>query len=308
MPIRRPAFRILAIVSLLALVALASGSLAYWLSSRTPSPTPAVQGGYPALLQKAAADTAARLAPAGSGLSFTALQRQVLYHVAGAPDLTVPNPSASASPLVVDSFDVGANVTRGFTRGSDFFMEIRGIDPAGTVADFDQGKVIFQVITHAGTIWRNEGQGWYTTDTPPGLGIDPFSLSHLPGLLGHLVSVKDLGDEPFQGQPGHHFSGFIDGSDWPGFTASDGVTFTSSPIPIDVWVSPDGRLLGLSGQARNLNHQVQDLEIVDGLSFAADVPAAFPAPSPTRAPLTSGPSEPPASGSPSAQPSGSAAP
>lgn len=303
-PARLPwALGVLALV----VVGLGSGVLGYWSATRAHQApaAPAPSGGYPALLQQAADNLRARVALDGPGVSFEVTQRQFLRHAEGAPPILV-EPSPSASPVEVEEFYTAGYMTHGFTHGEDFFAETRGGLPETGPGDFAAGDPIFTVLIDDGVVWRDHGEGYFEVSAAaiPGNGIDPFSLSRLPALLGGLLGLEEAGVEQIDGQAAHHFTGLGESADWPGVIVPDGLLFTASPLAIEAWVTDGGELLRLRGQTANLNEETHSGVIITEIEFGADVPAAMPAPSPllVRPTPEPDPSAPPASAAPSASP------
>jgi hypothetical protein len=248
---------------------------------------------YPSALLAAGQTLQGATAPGGLGYGFDVVQRQVEYPKAGSSLLPLVDP---ASPQIitgrVDHLFVNSVLARGRVQPEAFWMEMRfGPDETGTPV-FEAAPSMFGVIAKGGTLWRNDGLGWYTTAVSPGVGMDPTTASLLPALLAHLTKISDLGSVALRGQPAHRYSGLVDVAYFPGVIASDGAAFTQTPISVDVWLDGSGRLLQLEGQANNLNEPDVDLRIDTVITFtylpATQVPdpsPGLPSPASSAAPL-----------------------
>lgn len=236
-----------------------------------------------------------RLEASGEGVSFLVLQRQVLHQTSAAPELRTdadPSPEAGAGPMNV------AYMTRGFARDGVLSMEIRAVDPSLDAPSFEDGLLLFRVLTKDDQVWRDEGEGFYTVDDPPGLGMDPASISRLPALLEHLEHVVDLGEQIYQGDNAHRYRGEVAAVRWPGIIAADALAFTESPLELDAWIGQDGELVGLAARTSNLNEEVNHVSVIVNVSFGRDVPPLMPAPIPLRPPTAPQPVESGASSAP----------
>ena len=270
-----------------ALLALAALALSADYVSQAPARMDT--GGPAQLLARAAGDLSLRLAPGGQGLSFEVLQRQSPVLGPMAPSLPVALPGSDGKPAS------SAYMTRGFARGTDFYMAIRAVDPALATPTFEGGLPLFEAIASGGRSWRQEGEGFYETAVLPGLGIDPVSLARFPDLLRHLAGPVDVGEDTVGGEQAHHLRGTASVADWPGFIATDAAGLTASPFTVEVWLATDGRLLALEGSTRNLSEPGHDLEVSDRITFGTAVPERAPDPSPLRpaaSPLASSPPSP----------------
>jgi hypothetical protein len=274
-------------------VALIVGTLAASALAATIGRTDSAAG-YPSQLGTAAKALESAVAPGGPGYRFDVVQRQVEYPKAGASDLPIVD---AESPQVivgrVDHLYVNSVLARGRVGPGVFWMEMRFGPDETTTPDYDVAPTMFGVIAKNGSLWRNDGLGWYATTVSPGVGMDPTSASLLPTLLRNIANVSDQGADVIAGQSAHRYRGHVDVTVFPGVVASDGAAFTETPIGVDVWLDGSNRLIALEGRARNLNESTLDLKVVTRIFFTYEAAGAAPdasplAPSPSASGVTVG--------------------
>ena len=235
----------------------------------------------PTQIEAAATALEAAVAPGGAGYRFEVSQRQVVYPVAGASDIPVID---RGSPGVVarrvDHQYVNTVLARGQVAPGQFAMEMRFGPDETTTPDYDVAPTMFRVVTKNGVVWRNDGLGWYQTSVSPGVGMDPTTASLLPSLLRSVTDATDLGGDVIGGVPVHGYRTRVDVAVFPGVVASDGASFTESPIGVDLWFDGLQRLVAIEGRARNTNEAGVDLRIVTriGILYVAAGPAPEPSP------------------------------
>jgi hypothetical protein len=171
-------------------------------SGLTTRPVLAVTGAAkdlpPAELASAAAD-ALELATTvgGSGYTFEVIQHGTMVQKDGGPALEGPDPADPAKTVEVGSQPIGTYIERGSVTADGFHSEIRnGPDDPQAPPDWESAKVELAALVRDGKTYRNDGSGWYVTDRPPGLGLDPTTASLLPTLLRGLSQLADATAPP----------------------------------------------------------------------------------------------------------------
>lgn len=276
---RRRAARALAYGALVVMTFAVAAGFGYWKASPA---SPALDGGtVPGAILRAADDFDSRLG--GAGISFEAVQQQTLHAHPGGSPLADPN-APSANPT--DTVYMERDLSHGFAKRDVYYAEIRGGYAPDAPSDWSIGTFEFGLLIRDGNAWRNNDAGWLPASMTnvPGLGVDPFTLSKLGHMLRSLASVSDEGADMVNGIRVERYSGLADSAGWPGIIASDGLTFTSSPINVEVWLGPGDHLLRLAGTARNLNSTDADLIVKVDVTFGDQVPATLPEPSPLGSP------------------------
>jgi hypothetical protein len=240
---------------------------------------------YPAQLAAAADALAAATGAAGAGYRFDVTQRQVEYPRPGGSMIPIVDPANPKSILRrVDHLYVNTVLARGAAAPGAFWMEMRYGPDETTAPNYDTSPTMFQVIAKNGGLWRNDGMGWYATSVSPGVGMDPATASLLPQLLRSVTNATNEGSDTVDGQAVRRYGGMVDVTSFPGVVASDGASFTESPISVRLWIDEADRLVQLEGRARNLNESTVDLKIVTTIRFSYEAAGAAPEPLPTVAP------------------------
>ena len=248
----------------------------------------------PTTLKTAAADLlAATTAKGGTGYRFEIVQRATQHARPGGPALLVADPAAPDSPPneVDESYVIGL-VETGYVTPAGFYMEMRA-GPASAEAPVDlvAGELMFRALVRGGVTYRDDGEGWYATDSPPGIGLDPVTAAALPGLLRNARNPKEADLAVAKGELGRSRADAARGitadgavADIPGVIAVDGASFTQITAPLDFTFDAAGRLVGLVVTARNANATVHDLAVVTKITLRYDdVPTALPKPEPAYA-------------------------
>ena len=168
-------------------------------------------------------------------------------------------------------------------------MEMRA-SPASPDAKVDLagGERLFRALVRDGLTYRDDGLGWYPTDQPPGIGLDPATAALLPGLLRNAAAPEVTDLAAAEGELGRAdasatraitAAGTV--ADIPGVVAVDGAPFTELTAPITFSFDAAGRLSGLLVTAHNTNAIEQDLVVVTEITLHYDdVPTGLPAPEP----------------------------
>jgi hypothetical protein len=145
---------------------------------------------------------------------------------------------------------------------------------------------MFSALVRDGKAYRNDGRGWYETDRPPGIGLDPITASILPRFLARLRDINDVAPEGLQSELGLDYedraiSANGDIADLPGLIAVDGQPFTELKGPFELTFDKAGRLTGIIATARNSNLPTFDLMVTTEIAIHYDnIPSSLPSPEP----------------------------
>jgi hypothetical protein len=232
----------------------------------------------------AAADAFAATAST-SGLRFTVVQRSVLRAKPGGPLIEIPHPTDRYRYLGhTDRLYIGGLVADGVIARDGFHLVMRrGPATEDAQPDFN-GQLEMASLTQGKRTWRNDGEGWYQTDRPPGIGLDTATVALLPRLLRQASEPVDAGSKPVEGRSAAVVRATGRVADAPGLLAIDGADFTELREPISFAVDDQGRLVELVAVMRNTNSEVFDLIVTTTITFRyGDVPA-LPEPQPVAPP------------------------
>lgn len=267
---------ITAVFQLALLAALLGGALLVRSASGGALPTPA-----PAPISAATAATAltAALADRG-GLSFTVVQHTTVHAKPGGPLLDVADP-ADARKIIgqTDTLEQASYIERGGVSADGFWMELRD-GPVGDAApDFAHAQYEFGAIVKAGKTYRNDGAGWYETDQPPGIGIDPATATLLPQLASHIDNATDLPADPRLGSIRQQAAS-ASIADIPGIQAIDLAASSELTGPLEYGFDDAGRLVRIHGLVRNTEVKewdfLVDVVITIGYGDAGPIPDPEP--------------------------------
>ncbi|MBA2721227.1 MAG: hypothetical protein H0U52_18590 [Chloroflexi bacterium] len=269
---------ILVAFALLAILAYGRGGPPATLAVGAPTPE------SPALaLTAAAAQLEQKTAKGAPGYTFEIVQRSTIHARPGGPQIEIPDPIDRNKSLgFADTYEVGALIERGAVTPDGFTMEMRTGPAPGKPADWT-APYQFGVISTAGKTFRDDGAGWYLTDSPPGIGLDPATAALLPGLLRNATGVANDGFTKVGEVLLPKVTGSAKVADIPGVVAADGAPFTELVAPLDFAFDDQGRLAQVHVLARNTNLDVYDLLIDTTITFAyPDQAAPLPEPVPAR--------------------------
>lgn len=220
------------------------------------------------------------LAKGGAGVTFEIVQRSTMHAKEGGPKIEVPDPVDRTKSLgLADEYPLGSLIERGAVTPDGFWMEMRTGPAPGAEPDW-AAEYQFGAIVRDGKTWRNDGEGWYETDTPPGIGLDPRTAALLPQLLRNATEPSDEGTTSLDGRSVRQVDATGRVADVPGIVAVDGEAFTELKDPLEFSFDDQGRLVAIRSVARNTNVTDFDLlvETVIELAYPA---AAEPLPEPS---------------------------
>ena len=236
------------------------------------SSVPVAQASSASVLAKA-------LAPGGSGITFQVVQTSEVHARAGGsliPVLDPRDPSKAAS--YADSVPSVSMVESGIATPDGFYAELMDGPSPGASPDW-AGKPRYRALATGGKVYRDDGSGWYATDSPPGIGLDPASVRRLAGLVGNAASPADAGVDP--ANPSLRLvAASASSADAPGLVASDGAAFTRLSGRATFALDPDGRVVRIHQIALNTNMTEFDLVVTTDIYIsygAGALPAASPA-------------------------------
>lgn len=265
-------------LALVAILVFARGGLPGTLAVGAPTPA------SPSLaMTGAAAILDQKTAKGGPGYTFEIVQRSTINARAGGPQIEIPDPIDRHKSLgFADTYEVGSLIERGAVTPDGFTMEMRTGPAPGKPADWT-APYQFGVISTAGKTFRDDGSGWYETDDPPGVGLDPRTAALLPRLLRNATELANDGFTQVGDLLLPKVTGSATVADIPGVIAADGAPFTELVAPLDFAFDAEGRLAQVHVLARNTNLDVYDLLVDTTISFAyPDQAAPLPEPVPAR--------------------------
>jgi hypothetical protein len=279
-PSRRPLAALLSVLVVGGLL-LARGAL---VAPRPAFGTGALPTDPSTLLSNASTKMAERTAKNGAGFTFTVLQRTSLDQRAGGPAVQIPDPADRRKTLgTTTHLDVTSFVARGAVRaGGDYWLEMRDGPAQDATANYSTGTYLFGALISGGTLYRNDGEGWYATDVLPGIGLDPATIALLPSMVkgvtgaALLIDGKNLAASAVAGVRGTAKAASI-----PGLIAPDALGFTDLSRPLEFGFDDQGRLASIHAIARNTNVNDYDMLVDTLISFsypllAPDIPKPSP--------------------------------
>jgi hypothetical protein len=255
----------------------------------------------PREIREAAADALEKaVATGGAGYTFEIVQHATIAAKPGGPLIEIPDPLDRHKSLgEAATYALGTYLERGVVTPAGFHSEIRrGPDDPRATAAWDGAPTELAALVRADVTYRNDGQGWYKTTRPPGIGLDPATAALLPTLLRQLADVTDTTDkapapaaslepgralaDPFADlAPARRLDGKTKVADIPGIIAVDLAGATELRGPAELAFDADGRLIGMRVLARNTHLDNHDLLIETVITFgypatAPDLPKAEP--------------------------------
>ena len=262
----------------------------------TGRPTAAAGGSSPVdTIATAASLLEQSTASGGRGYRFEIAQRSTITARPGGPRIPVPDPADPTGGKVVevDAAYLNGLVETGWVVPDGFSMEMRsGPKDADAPADLTGGQLLFRALVRDGKTFRDDGEGWYATERPPGVGLDPRTAALLPQLLREMTSPAAVETQLAEGELGKSDDAAVKAveasaaiANIPGVIAVDAESFTELTQPIAMTFDADGRLSGALVLARNTRMDEWDLIVVTEIVFRYDnVPKSLPEPTPVYAP------------------------
>jgi hypothetical protein len=264
-------------------LALLAGILGGALIARSPAGAP--PAGPPAALSPATAAAALRaaLVPGAGGVSFRVIQQTSVHARPGGPLLDLVDPADPATVIgQTDQLEQASYVERGGVSAEGFWMEMRdGPATPDAQPDFANAPYEYGTIVKDGKTYRDDGAGWYPTDQPPGIGIDPATAALLPQLLGKITKSSPLDPVAVDGKAVRQLAATADIADIPGLLAVDAASFTELTGPIEYGFDDAGRVVRLHAVVRNTRIEdwdyLVDVVITFGYGDAGSIPDPVPA-------------------------------
>jgi hypothetical protein len=282
LPSSRLVLSVLVWALLISLVVVARANL-HRVTVEARAVTGAVASMEPSDVTTAAADALEQaVSLGGTGITFEIVQTTTIAKREDGEAIVLPDPADPKKVIEVDSVANGLYVERGAWTPAGFHAEIRrGPDDPAAKIEWEKAANELSALVRDGVTYRNDGEGWYETDRPPGIGLDPASVAKLPTLLRELAGTKDSAirggspDDPFADLANaRRLEGATKVADAPGIIAVDLADSTELREPADLAFDDKGRLIGLRILARNTNLDRYDLLVDTVITFA--YPDAIP--------------------------------
>lgn len=286
---RRRSGQLIELLAVIAVLGIMSGALAMARGTlRPPTAFEAAAGAAPAtMLADAAAKFEAARSPSGSGYAFEIVSRSTLHARPGGPKIEIPDPKDPDKVLALaDEYYVGGSVASGIVIPGGYNLTMRaGPSTPDAQPDFEKSEITLASLVRDGTSWRNDGLGWYETDTLPGIGLDPRTIERLPSLLREAQSAEMKEPVDVDGKILVAVTGEGLVANAPGLMAVDAEPFTEFVEPIQFAIDDQGRLGQLIARMRNTNSEVFDLIVETTITFDYEnVPSELPRPEPLAPP------------------------
>lgn len=233
-------------------------------------------------LNGAAAAVEAALGNSGHGFSFQVVSRSTLVAKPGGPKIEVPDPIDPQKTLgLADEYYVGASIAEGVVTPNGYFLQMRkGPDTKDAAPDFVNAERTLAALIVGGKTYRNDGDGWYETDSPPGIGLDRRTAALLPKLLRESTGAVPGGPRSVRGQTMASVRSSGKVADAPGLMGIDAEAFTEFVGPIDFAIDGTGKLAELHVVMRNTRQEVFDLLVDTVVTFDFGQPGPLPEPVP----------------------------
>ena len=285
-------------VALLAAILLV-GALASRLSAPIPIAlaAPALAGTPDDQLTVAADKLEAAKGDAGAGFTFTVVSRSTVHQRDGGPLVEVPDPAdPGGKPDLVSEVYVGGSLADGLVTPDGYFLQLRGGPvPADKEPDFAAAVPTLAALVRDGTTYRNDGEGWYPTDLPPGIGLDEATIALLPKLLRDASSPTATDARVVDGEAAAGIEATGRLADAPAIHAVGTADYTELIGPMSFALDGEGRLVELRALMRNTRLETFDLLVETTITFRyAAEPLTLPDPTPALPVETPRPSLPPA--------------
>ncbi len=244
---------------------------------------PALPGSADDQLTVAADRIAQRTAAGGAGFTFTVVSRSTLYAKEGGPLIEVPDPIDRYKTLgLASDYYLGASIASGTVTPDGYFLQMyAGPATADAPVDFEKSPATLAALVKQGATWRNDGDGWYRTDQPPGIGLDPATIALLPTFLRDAGSPEAKGARLVDGAAALAVEATGEIAKAPGLMAIDAASFTVLAAPLSFALDDQGRLVEIRAVMRNTRSEVFELlvETIITIRYPETAPI-LPAPAP----------------------------
>lgn len=232
-------------------------------------------------LPSAATALAAATAAGGAGFSYTVVSRSTVYAKADGPLIEIPDPADPSKVAgTATSYYVGASIERGIATPAGTWLEMRaGPATAEAAPDFANAPINLAALRTGGVTYRDDGEGWYVTDGPPGIGLDIASLPLLPRMLRNATDVSAPRAVTLDGKAASAVTASAALADLPGIMAVDAASYSELTGPVDLTFDAKGRLAVLHAGVRNTRVTTFDLVVDVTITFDFDTPTG-PLPDP----------------------------
>ena len=236
--------------------------------------------GTPSELKDGAATRLEEALATSGGITFEIVQTQTITARPGGPKVAIPDPTDRHKTLgLADEYPIASVAEFGSATRDGFYSELRQGPAKGQAAD-PKASLFLQALVRGNDTYRNDGEGWYLTDQPPGIGLDPITVRLLPRLLRNATGAADKGTTPVDGVELRTLAASGKVADVPGVIAADGAPFTVLTRPIELAFDGDGKLAKLRLVARNTNLETFDLIVVTEIVVRYGNAGELPAPEP----------------------------
>ena len=220
------------------------------------------------------------LANGGSGVRFEVIQFQTIKARPGGRRIEIPHPVDRYKTIgLTDEYFLSSLEERGIATAAGFWSEMRA-GPAPDAPPNWGDDLLFQALETTGKTWRNDGRGWFLTDSPPGIGLDPRTVILVPKLLRDASSPSSAPAEPVGGANLTAITAVGAVSNIPGLVAADGSKFTKLRGRMTFAFDANGRLAAIRASALNTNLDDFDLVVDTTITFAYSDVGPIPDPQP----------------------------
>ena len=184
----------------------------------------------------------------------------------------------------------GGLVETGYVTPDGLLLEIHGGPASATEpADVKAGELRRRALVTGGAIYRDDGDGWYLTDRPPGLGLDPEqSWPPCRACCAMPAQPLDADLAAAEGELGRGDPTAVRAItaagvpvDIPGVISAGGAASTELTSPLAFTFDAAGRLTSIVAAARNTGFETYDLLVATEITLHYDdVPTTLPDPAP----------------------------
>ena len=223
------------------------------------------------------------LAKGGSGVRFEIVQFQTIKARPGGRRIEIPHPVDRNKTIgLTDEYFLSSLEERGIATGAGFWSEMRA-GPAPDAPPNWGADLLYQALQTTGKTWRNDGRGWFLTDSPPGIGLDPRTVILVPTLLRDASSPSSAPAEPVGEANLTAITAVGTVSNIPGLVAADGSKFTKLRGRMTFAFDANGRLAEIRASALNTNMDEFDLVVDTTIVIYYGNTGSLPQPAPALA-------------------------